>query len=78
MIFSRDYSRAILTLRQEEGGFSAENGVFGRAVVEIRNGRARVMVYAQGLKSGSMCRLCASESRSGEYKKRQSRGKVGI
>lgn len=57
MIFSRDYSRAILTLRQEEGGFSAENGVFGRAVVEIRNGRARVMVYAQGLKSGSMCSL---------------------
>lgn len=58
MIFSRDYSRAILTLRQDEGqqaeGFG---GIFGRAVVEIRNNRARVMVYAQGLKNGCICSL---------------------
>ncbi len=58
MIFSRDYSRAILTLRQDDGRFSADRrGIYGRAVVEVRGGRAKIMLYAQGIKNGCICSL---------------------
>lgn len=56
MIFSRDYSRAIFTLKQE-ADFGEKTGIFGRAVVEIRGGKAKLMVYAQGLKNGCICSL---------------------
>ncbi len=68
MIFSRDYSRAILTLRQDEGRFSADRrGIFGRAVVEVRSGRAKVMLYAQGIKNGCICSLYLVCQRGEEF-----------
>lgn len=58
MIFSREYSRAILNLREGDGRFSqGGKGIFGRAVVEVRGGKGRIMVFAQGVKGGCICSL---------------------
>lgn len=58
MIFSRDYSRALLSLRQEDSRFCADRkGIFGRAVVEVKRGRAKTMLYAQGIQNGCICSL---------------------
>ncbi|MCC8015219.1 MAG: hypothetical protein LIO87_08485, partial [Eubacterium sp.] len=57
MIFSRDYSRAILNLKDGGGSFSQGKGVFGRAVVEVKGGRGQIMIFARGVKPGCICSL---------------------
>ncbi|MCD7855487.1 MAG: hypothetical protein LUG66_07735 [Clostridiales bacterium] len=57
MIFSRDYSRAILNLKDGEGSLSQGKGVFGRAVVEVKGGRGQIMIFARGVKPGCICSL---------------------
>ncbi|MCD8238925.1 MAG: hypothetical protein LUC92_06310 [Clostridiales bacterium] len=56
MIFSRDYSRAILNLK-DGGNLSQGKGVFGRAVVEVKGGRGQIMIFARGVKPGCICSL---------------------
>lgn len=53
MIFSRDYSRAILNLKQEETSSSDGYGIFGRVVIEIKGGRGEIMLYAKGIEAGA-------------------------
>ncbi len=57
MIFSRDYSRAILNLKDGGGSLSQGKGVFGRAVVEVKGGRGQIMIFARGVKPGCICSL---------------------
>ncbi|MCD7778158.1 MAG: hypothetical protein LUH47_06620 [Clostridiales bacterium] len=63
MIFSRDYSRAILNLKQDEDLSSAEKyNIFGRVVIEIKNGKGEIMLYAKGIdseNSGSLYFVCS-------------------
>ncbi len=65
MIFSRDYSRAILNLKQEDS--SAEpSGIFGRVVIEIKSGKGELMLYAKGIEktsAGSLYLVCQREDR---------------
>ncbi|MCD8091139.1 MAG: hypothetical protein LUD81_11080, partial [Clostridiales bacterium] len=61
MIFSRDYSRAILNLKQEESSSSDRFGIFGRIVIEIKAGKGEIMLYAKGIeggRTGSLYLIC--------------------
>ena len=53
------YSRTFITLKQGCNDYVKDiRGCVGRAIVEIRNGRGRLLLQAQGLKSDNDYRVC--------------------
>ena len=53
------YSRTFITLKQGCSDYVKDvRGCVGRAIVEIRNGRGRLLLQAQGLKSDNDYRVC--------------------
>ncbi len=53
MIYSRNYARMFVTLKQESSDYSSDfREAMGRCVIEVRFGKGRFSTYIQGLKQG--------------------------
>ncbi len=53
MIYSRNYARMFVTLKQESSDYSSDfKEAMGRCVIEVRFGKGRLSTYIQGLKKG--------------------------
>ena len=53
MIYSRNYARMFVTLKQEISEYSYDfKEAMGRCVIEVRFGKGRFSTYIQGLRKG--------------------------
>ena len=53
MVYSRNYARMFVTLKQESADYSSNfKEAMGRCVIEVRSGKGKISLYIQGLKKG--------------------------
>lgn len=58
MLYSRNYSRLFITMKQESNRFCVENRpAAGRCIIEIRNNEGKIMLFVQGLKPRVLYRM---------------------
>lgn len=58
MVLARNYSRFFVTLKQERPDYCLDfRPVMGRCIIEIRNGKGKMMAYVQGLKPQVLYKL---------------------
>lgn len=66
MAYSRYYSRLFITLKQERPDFCLDfRPAMGRCIVEIRNNKGKLSVYAQGLKPRILYKIFIIKCESG-------------
>lgn len=70
MAYSRNYSRIFITLKQERPDFCLNSRpAMGRCIIEIRNGKGKLMTFIQGLKPDILYKIhmisCGTEKSIG-------------